>query len=123
MRDGEIEAFFEGQPGDELTAETRLGFFRALRERIPALFGTKVWAQDPNDPTNRKQMSQGALRPLVATGFVNAQRGLDDTTSRETDVLARILERKVQIALCKETPQIWKAVGLEGKGLCCNCTG
>ncbi len=92
LRDGAIDALFEGQPVGELTAETRVGFFRALRERIPALFTAKVWAQDPNDPTNRKQMSQGALRPLVATGFVNAQRGLDDTTSRETDVLAKILE-------------------------------
>jgi len=31
--------------------------------------------------------------------------------------------KKVQIALCKETPQIWKAAGLDGRGLCCNCTG
>ena len=31
--------------------------------------------------------------------------------------------KKVQIALCKETLQVWKAVGLEGKGLHCNCTG
>ena len=31
--------------------------------------------------------------------------------------------KKVQIALCKETPQVWKAVGLDGSGLCCNCTG
>jgi hypothetical protein len=92
LRDGAVDALFEGQPVDELTAETRLGFFRALRERIPALFTAKIWAQDPNDPTNRKQMSQGSLRPVVATGFVNAQRGLDDTTSRETDVLANILE-------------------------------
>lgn len=92
LRDGAIDALFEDQLVDELTDETRLGFFRVLRERIPALFTAKVWAQDPNDPTNRKQMSQGALRPLLATGFVNAQRGLDDTTSRETDVLAKILE-------------------------------
>ena len=28
-----------------------------------------------------------------------------------------------EIALCKETPQIWKAAGLDGRGLCCNCTG
>jgi len=32
-------------------------------------------------------------------------------------------DRKVKIALCKETPQVWKAVGLEEKGLYCNCTG
>lgn len=99
LRDGAIDALFDGQPADELTAETRLSFFRALRERIPALFTTKVWAQDPNDPTNRKQMSQGALRPLLTTGFVNAQRGLDDTTSRETDVLAKILERLFTTAM------------------------
>ena len=92
LGDGAIDALFEGQLVDELTAETRLGFFRILRERIPSLFTAKVWAQDPNDPNNRKQMSQGALRPLLAINFVNAQRGLDDTTSRETDVLAKILE-------------------------------
>lgn len=92
LGDGAIDALFEGQLIDELTPETRLSFFRILRERIPSLFTAKVWAEDPNDPTNRKQMSQGAMRPLLATNFVNAQRGLDDTTSRETDVLAKILE-------------------------------
>jgi spore photoproduct lyase len=35
----------------------------------------------------------------------------------------RSYSKKVQIALCKEAPQVWKAVGLEGKGLQCNCTG
>lgn len=35
----------------------------------------------------------------------------------------RRCDKKVQIALCKETPQVWKAAGLNGKGLCCNCTG
>ena len=29
----------------------------------------------------------------------------------------------VDIALCKEQPQIWKAVGLDMKGLKCNCLG
>jgi spore photoproduct lyase len=35
----------------------------------------------------------------------------------------RRCNKKVQIALCKEMPQVWKAAGLNGKGLCCNCTG
>ena len=69
-----------------------LKLFRALRERVPNLFRSKVWAEDPNDPTNRKELSYVSLRPLLKTGFVNAQRGLDDVTSRETDVLAKILE-------------------------------
>lgn len=28
---------------------------------------------------------------------------------------------KTQIALCKENAEVWKAVGLNGNGLCCNC--
>jgi len=32
-------------------------------------------------------------------------------------------DKKVQIALCKEAPEVWKAVGLGRRGLCCNCTG
>lgn len=101
LRDGEIDALFEGQPIDKLTVETRSSFFRALRERIPALFTTKVWAQDPKDSTNRKQMSKGALCSLLTTGFVNAQRGLDDNTSKETDVLAKILEELFTIAMSR----------------------
>lgn len=92
LQDGGIESFFEGLPTDELDDESRTEFFRAIRERIPALFAVKVWAEDPNDATNRKTVPQNALRGLVKTGFVNAQRGLDDITSRETDVLAKILE-------------------------------
>jgi spore photoproduct lyase len=31
--------------------------------------------------------------------------------------------KKVEIALCKESPQVWKALGLKTNGLCCNCLG
>ena len=44
-------------------------------------------------------MSHGALRPLLLTGFVSAQRGLDDSTSKETDVLAKILEKLFTTAM------------------------
>ena len=92
LRDGAIESLFADQPTGELTDESRLAFFQVLRERIPTLFVASIWAEDPNDPTNRKLMNVSALRSLVNTGFVNAQRGLDDDTSRDTDVLAKILE-------------------------------
>ena len=90
--DGAIHALFADQPADDLTNEGRLAFFQVLRERIPSLFVASIWAVDPNDSTNRKQMPVSALRSLLKTGFVNAQRGLDDDTSRDTDVLAKILE-------------------------------
>lgn len=92
LRDGAIEVLFANQPTGNLTNEGRLAFFQVLRERIPALFVASIWAEDPNDPTNRKQMTFNAFRSLLKTGFVNAQRGLDDDTSRDTDVLAKILE-------------------------------
>lgn len=92
LKDGAIDSLFEGQPVEELNDETRAMFFRDLKDRIPALFTINVWAEDPNDSTNRKQVSHAVLRSLVRSGFVNAQRGLDDNTSKETDVLAKILE-------------------------------
>lgn len=92
LRDGAIESLFADQPTGELTIGDRLAFFQLLRERVPALFVATIWAEDPNDITNRKQMTVSALRSLLKTGFVNAQRGLDDDTSRDSDVLAKILE-------------------------------
>ena len=92
LRDGAIESLFADQPAGDLTDEDQIAFFQVLRERVPSLFVASIWAEDPNDPTNRKQMSVSALRSLLKTGFVNAQRGLDDDTSRDTDVLAKILE-------------------------------
>ena len=92
LKDGQLGRFFEDQPTTPLTDETRIAFFRALRERIPGDFGVKIWAEDPNDPDNRRQLQPGALRGLVKTGFINAQRGLDDVTSRESDVLAKTVE-------------------------------
>ena len=92
LKDGQLGRFFEDQPTTPLTDETRIAFFRALRERIPGDFGVKIWAEDPNDPDNRRQLQPSALRGLVKTGFINAQRGLDDVTSRESDVLAKTVE-------------------------------
>ena len=92
LRDGAIESLFADQPAGKLTEEDRLAFFQLLRERVPVLFAASIWAEDPHDATNRKQMTVSALRSLLKTGFVNAQRGLDDDTSRDTDVLAKILE-------------------------------
>ncbi len=92
MRDGAIDSLFADQPAGNLTDRDRIAFFQELRQRVPDLFTASIWAEDPNDDANRKQMTVTALRSLLKTGFVNAQRGLDDDTSRDTDVLAKILE-------------------------------
>jgi predicted ATP-dependent endonuclease of OLD family len=93
LRDGASTELFSDLSRQELTPESRLTFLRSLRDRIPTLFSTAVWAQDPHDPTNKREMSLMALRALLATDFVSAQRGLDDNTSTDRDILARVLER------------------------------
>lgn len=92
LKDGQLARFLEGQPTEQLIPETRIAFFRTLRERIPNDFCVKIWAEDPNDPDNHRELQSGALRCLVKSGFINAQRGLDDVTSRESDVLAKTVE-------------------------------
>ncbi len=92
LKDGQLAQLFSGQPDTPLTDETRIAFFRSLRECIPTNFAVRIWAEDPNDAENKRQLQQGALKALIKTGFINAQRGLDDITSRESDILAKTVE-------------------------------
>jgi len=91
LADGKIEALFADQHNVDLSEETRLKFFQHLRERVPALYTTNVWAEDPNDASNRRKMTEKSLQSVLKTGFVNAQRGLSDETSKEQDILSKIL--------------------------------
>ncbi|MDY0275490.1 MAG: ATP-dependent endonuclease [Desulfomicrobium sp.] len=92
LKDGALKDFFKGVPSYQAVTENPQAFFKFIRERLPKYFAVKIWAEDPNDSTNRRVMKSVDLRHLVKTGFINAQRGLDDVTSKETDVLAKILE-------------------------------
>lgn len=92
LRDGGIESLFAGISDDEMSEEARPAFFQRLRERIPALYTTRIWAEDPNDGTNRKEVPLTSLRSLLKTGFINAGRGLEDDTAKAADVLGKILE-------------------------------
>jgi putative ATP-dependent endonuclease of the OLD family len=89
---GVVGKLFEGCPTGDLDDNARRDFFRLLSERLPQFYTVNVWAEDPNDSENRKSSSQASVRALLATGFINAQRGLDDITTKESDVLAKVLE-------------------------------
>lgn len=110
LKDGSIAGLFEGAPEEPLTDETRFAFFRLLRERVPRHFAVTIRAEDPNDATNVRVMSPGSLRHLVKTGFINAQRGLDDVTSRESDVLAKVLENMFSMASSEAADEGDKAI-------------
>lgn len=94
------EALFAGivAPG-ESAATDRIMLFRALGSRLPVAYAAVLEAVDPNDPTNRKALEPKTLTALVRGGFINAQRGLDDDTHRERDVLGKVVEVLFQSAL------------------------
>lgn len=105
LSDGRLDALFEGhqgidlQGGDEVHSnEDRLALFRSLADRVPTLFTSRMWAQDPQDPSNRREVTFKAVANLLSLGFVNAQRALDGTGGPDTDVLAKVLERLFQSA-------------------------
>ena len=87
-----IGIFFDDVNLDQTTeTKQRTVFFRAIKERIPKHYKPSLLAVDPNDPTNQKSLEWSKLRALLQIGFINAQRGLDDMTYRENDVLGKIL--------------------------------
>lgn len=77
----------------------RAALFRTLGSRIQSAYHSSLEAVDPNDPTNRKVLEQKALAAVIKGGFINAQRGLDDDTNRERDVLGKVVEILFQSAL------------------------
>lgn len=101
--DGKIQSLFSDiKHGTKTTpGEKRREFFRAIRERIPHHYESQIWAIDPNDTTNRKQLEWAHLRATIQGGFINAQRGLDDVTHRDRAVLGKILEDLLRTASSK----------------------
>ncbi|WP_456013628.1 ATP-dependent nuclease, partial [Methylorubrum populi] len=105
LADGRIDSLFdghgkvvlEGDPAQHTEAD-KLALFRSLAERIPSHFTTRMWAEDPNDPTNTHEVTLATVTKLLSLGFVNAQRALDGTGGRDTDVLAKVLEGLFQSA-------------------------
>ncbi len=105
LADGRIAALFEGHEETVLhgvdeahSDEDRLALFRSLADRVPKLFTTRMWAENPQDPTDTRDVTLKAVTNLLSLGFVNAQRALDGTGARDTDVLAKVLEGLFQSA-------------------------
>lgn len=101
LKDGEIEAFFEDLGFDDKVdeKEQRAVFFRAMRERIPQHYLCTMLAVDPNDAENWKPLDPRRLHSLIQGGFINAQRGLDDTTHKDINMLGKVLETLLTSAM------------------------
>jgi len=101
LKDGDVGVFFQNLDIDSDAPEDKqkTEFFRAIRERVPKHYAASVVAVDPTDPTNDKTVELSVLRSLVQSGFINAQRGLDDTTHRDINLLGKVLETLLASAM------------------------
>lgn len=114
LADGDVERLFEGiELADLTTTQQRAEFFAQLRPRIPKLFRRQVWAQDPNDPNNRRDLEWSTLEASLCASFVSAQRGLDDVTDKEIDSLGKVFERLFTAARGSGTKPDMKETALE----------
>jgi hypothetical protein len=100
LGDGKIEALFEDIPtsGASGAAILQADLFRALRERVPKFYRATLKAVNPDDPTDERSVDWSKLKTLVQTGFINAHRGLDDTSPQSKEVLSVILRDLVKSA-------------------------
>lgn len=94
LEDGKIDALFAELDLDPAAAgeKDRETFFKTMKERLPQLYRPTLRGVDPNDAANQRKLDWRALHSLMQSGFINAQRWLDDTTHRDNDVLGKVLE-------------------------------
>lgn len=94
LNDGQLDALFNNIeiPAEAEERAQRARLLRAIKERLSRHYSITLSAVDPNDPTNQKAIDWPVFRSLIQSGFINAQRGLDDVTHRDRDVLGKVLE-------------------------------
>lgn len=113
LADGKINAFFENIIDVPDNDEKKKRFFKEIKERIPKYFNTAIYAIDPTDGNNQKKSELSKLKQLLQTGFINAQRKLDDTTDKEKDVLGKLLEKIFKNASSENAENDDKAIVAE----------
>lgn len=101
LEKGKLHTLFEDIEIDrEAPAEAQKSvFFKIIKDRIPKIYAARIYTEDPNDSTNQKDLETTKLHALLQSGFINAQRGLDDAIHRDgadqkkNNILGSILEQ------------------------------
>ena len=77
---------------DGLNSENKGDLYSVLKEQIPRLYSPVVFAIDPTDLNNNALIDPSSkLFNCIGIDFINAQRGLDDVTQSEKDLLGKVL--------------------------------
>ncbi|MBT9545099.1 MAG: AAA family ATPase [Candidatus Sericytochromatia bacterium] len=86
LKDGRIKDFFQF-----LDVTNRQKYFSELKDLINQHFEAVIYAIEPTNPENRVRLEFSKFKKLILSGLINAQRGLDDETHSERDVLGKSL--------------------------------
>lgn len=103
LKDGKIKQFFEG-----LDPSNWVSYCKDLKTRITEHFETKAYAIDPSDETNCVVVDLAKVKRVLLTNFISAQRGLDDETYNEKDVLGKSLGNIFKSASRESAPEEFK---------------
>lgn len=112
LKDGKIKDFFQG-----LNTSDRRLYFKDLKERINQYFEANLYAIEPANESNRVQLEFIKLKRLLLSEVINAQRGLDDETHNEKDVLGKSLGKIFNSALSEGAPEEFRAKSDEIKSV------
>lgn len=110
---GKLQTLFEDIElnRDALPEEQKAAFFKVIKDRVPTLYAARIYAEDTSDATNQKDLEASKLHALLHSGFINAQRGLDDATNKEgadqkkNNILGSILEQLFSTASNSDNAQ------------------
>ena len=100
LKDGKIKDFFK-----TLNAADKRKYFADLKRQINLYFEVVVYAIEPNNPSNKVRIEFTKLQKIILSGLINAQRGLDDETHSERDVLGRSLGKIFNSASSAGAPE------------------
>ncbi len=107
LADGKIKLFFENMKIDNAN------FYKILKDQIEKYFETKAYAIDPSNLENRVSVDFVKVKRLLLADFINAQRGLDDETHNEKDVLGKSLGNIFKSASLESAPDEFKTKSSE----------
>ncbi len=112
VKDGGISNLFSG-----LDLTDRASYFKGLKESISLNFEPVLYAIEPNNPDNRVKLDFTKIKRLIRSEVINAQRGLDDETHNERDVLGKSLGNIFNSSANESAPEAFRALSGEINGV------
>lgn len=103
LKDGEIHDFYTG-----LDTSDQASFYSSLKKKINSHFEAIAFVVDPSNEENRIKIDFSKIRKLLLVGIINAQRGLDDETYSDRDVLGKSLGAMFNNATSTNAPDEFK---------------